>query len=108
MPGTREGNGILARLMASIGVVPAVLLVKGAFIAAVWFLGPLVHPWALWALVVLYVGICGWNLRTIYVAAKRIRQPISQVLRGKPGEERSSIQGGGPRLSPPYDERQDI
>ena len=22
-----------------------------------WFLGPLVHPWALWALVVLYVGI---------------------------------------------------
>jgi hypothetical protein len=47
-----EGNGLLKKVMDRIGVVPAVLLSRVPFLAALYFLN--VPDWSLWAI----VGMC--------------------------------------------------
>ena len=60
-----EANPLLARLMEKIGVVPALLLIKCAFITFLWYYQALLPVELLWALCAFYVWIVWGNVQTI-------------------------------------------
>lgn len=60
-----EANPIMAKIMETIGVVPALLLIKGAFITFLWQYQALLPVELLWALCAFYVWIVYGNIRTI-------------------------------------------
>lgn len=62
--GLVEANSWVARLMAAIGTIPALLLIKVAA-AALSIYAATFHPYAAWGLIVLYTAAVAWNLRLI-------------------------------------------
>lgn len=60
-----EANPILKKMMDLIGVVPALLLIKGAFITFLWQYQALLPVELLWALCAFYVWIVLGNVQTI-------------------------------------------
>lgn len=71
-PGTKEGNGVMAWLMARIGVLPALIVTKLGFAVVLWVYGPLAPMWALWIVLVVYLVVAVNNVRVIRsVRAKR-------------------------------------
>ena len=86
-PGAREGNGVMAAIMRRIGVVPTMLLTKGAVSVLVWMYGALVGHWALAILIAVYAVVGVNNVRVI--RAVRRREGGAQIQRdGGSGEER--------------------
>lgn len=64
-PGLKEGNPYLRWLMDRIGVVPALLVVKGCLIVFLFWAVPLMHIGVVVALCVLYVVVVANNLRLL-------------------------------------------
>ena len=60
-----ESNPILKKIMDRIGVVPALLLVKGGFIAFLWYYQDMLPEPLLWLLCAGYVWIVAHNIYTI-------------------------------------------
>ena len=60
-----EANPIMAKIMDTIGVVPALLITKGAVIALLWYYQALLPVELLWALCAFYVWIVWGNVQTI-------------------------------------------
>ena len=60
-----ESNPILKKIMDRIGVVPALLLVKGGFIAFLWYYQAMLPEPLLWLLCAGYVWIVAHNIFTI-------------------------------------------
>lgn len=60
-----EANPLLARLMDKIGVVPTLILVKGAAISFFWYYQALLPNPLMWALCAFYVWIVFNNVKVI-------------------------------------------
>ena len=58
-----EANKLLAKLFDKIGLMPGLLLVKGAFIALLWITAPLILIEVLYAITVLYVWVVYNNFK---------------------------------------------
>ena len=63
--GLAEGNPYIKKLMDKIGVIPALLLIKGAFIAFLLWAYPLVPEPVLWMLAAFYVWVIYNNVKLI-------------------------------------------
>jgi hypothetical protein len=51
--------------MDQIGVVPTLLLVKGGFIAFLWYYQAMLPQVLIWGLCAFYVGLIAYNINTI-------------------------------------------
>jgi Domain of unknown function (DUF5658) len=60
-----EANPILSKLFDAIGVIPALVLIKGAFIATLIWAAPHVDPALLWLCVAAYAWVIFNNLRVL-------------------------------------------
>lgn len=60
-----EANGILAKLFAKIGLLPGLVLIKGAFVALLWFAAPHAPVEVLYGVIVLYGWVCFNNLKVL-------------------------------------------
>lgn len=58
----QEANPILRTLFEKFGAAPTLLTLKGGFAAAIWHWHASIPVQTLWFLVVLYVGVVGWNV----------------------------------------------
>ena len=63
--GLVEGNPYIKKLMDKIGVFPALLLIKGVFIAFLLWAYPLVPEPVLWVLAAFYVWVIYNNVKLI-------------------------------------------
>lgn len=62
-----ESNGFLARLMARVGVLPALMIIKGVFIGWLLYFSPLLPVWALG---VICAGYCVVIFNNVLVLQK--------------------------------------
>jgi len=60
-----EANPVLAKLFDLFGHIPTLLLLKGAFAAAIWYWQDLFAYWALVAVAAGYVAVVANNVRLI-------------------------------------------
>jgi len=61
----KEANPVLARLFAAVGAVPGLLLVKGGFVAFLWWAAPSLPVQVVYLLMALYIWVLINNLRTL-------------------------------------------
>lgn len=66
-----EANPLLRKLFDKFGHAPVLLVTKGVFIAGVWFGQDYIHPYAIVAMVALYLWVVASNLNVILKGRKR-------------------------------------
>ena len=64
-PGVTESNRLLRWLMGRLGVMPTLLIAKGAFVLLLWLAAPLLPDALLWAIAVGYVWVVANNVRVL-------------------------------------------
>lgn len=64
-PRLTEGNGILKPLMDKLGVLPALIFIKSAFIALLWWAAPQVPVELLYLIAAGYVWVVYSNIKLI-------------------------------------------
>lgn len=60
-----EANPWIANIMRKVGVLPALLLIKGPLIVGFWLGRDYIHPYALWALCAVYAVVIINNFRVM-------------------------------------------
>jgi len=60
-----ESNGILAPLFKASGLIPGLLIVKGGFVALLWWAAPLVPVDLLYALAAFYAWVIFNNVQVL-------------------------------------------
>lgn len=63
--GTVESNPILARMFTKLGILPTLILTKGAYIALLWWGAQYVPVELLYAIAAFYVWVVWNNLRIL-------------------------------------------
>jgi hypothetical protein len=66
--GAYEANPVMRWLFERVGLLPALLGTKAAFMAGVYYLQP--DPWGLVVVILVYVGVVGHNVRNIIRSKK--------------------------------------
>jgi hypothetical protein len=60
-----EANPVLRWAFERFGPEASLLVLKGIFVAAVWYYHDVLPMWTLWGAVMFYVGVVGWNVYNI-------------------------------------------